>query len=186
MTHLTKIVFFKKPFNEFSCTSWPLSLCKISTKSLKWIQSYNDVPFSYQNGTFAPNKNFLKKTINKVPCTSWPLSLYKISKISLEHIQNYKDAPFLGPKWPILPERIFFQKTHSQTLSRSFMSITCSESYVSLLTRYWRLKNTEIWNPRAFLDIPWESDFFHIYGFHRMLMGHKYFHSTPFPDKTNE
>ena len=38
----------------------------------------------------------------------------------------------------------------------------------------------EYWNPRAFLDIPWESDFFHICGFHRMLKGHKYFHSTPF------
>ena len=63
MTHLTKIVFFKKPLNKFSCTSWPLSLCKISKKSLKWIQSY-DVSFSYQNGTFAPNKNFFKKTIN--------------------------------------------------------------------------------------------------------------------------
>ena len=85
MTHLTKIVFFKKPFNEFSCTSWPLSLCKISTKSLKWIQSYDDVPFSYQNGTFAPNKTFFKKTINIS-------SMYLLAPFIVQNLKNILGA----------------------------------------------------------------------------------------------
>ena len=39
---------------------------------------------------------------------------------------------------------------------------------------------------RAFLAITWEPDFSHICGFHKMLKGNKYIHSTPFPDNTNE
>ena len=34
--------------------------------------------------------------------------------------------------------------------------------------------------------IGWESDFSQKSGFRRMLKGHKYFHSTPFSDKTNK
>ena len=40
--------------------------------------------------------------------------------------------------------------------------------------------------PRAFLAITCKIDFSHISSFHKMLKGHKYFHSTPFPDKTNQ
>ena len=51
--------------------------------------------------------------------------------------------------------------------------------------RYWQLNTESDW-PTAFLIITWEPDFPHICGFHRLLMGHNYFHSTPLPDKTNE
>ena len=39
---------------------------------------------------------------------------------------------------------------------------------------------------RAFLAITWELDFSYIYRVCRMIKGHKFFHSTSFPDKTND
>ena len=36
-------------------------ICKIEKKSLEWIQSYDDVPFSIQNGPFVPNENFFSE-----------------------------------------------------------------------------------------------------------------------------
>ena len=57
--------FFGKTINLiFMCLLVPFIMQNFKKKSLEWIQSYDDVSFSRQNGPFAPNENFFKKTIN--------------------------------------------------------------------------------------------------------------------------
>ena len=51
--------FLEKQLIKFSCTSWPLSLCKFKKKkNLKQIRSYEDAPFLGQNDQIAPNYFF--------------------------------------------------------------------------------------------------------------------------------
>ena len=76
---------FQKTIKQIFMYLLALSLCKISTKSLKWIQSYDDVPFSYQNGTFAPNKTFFKKTINIS-------SMYLLAPFIVQNLKNILGA----------------------------------------------------------------------------------------------
>ena len=60
-----KMIFvLEEALKQFPYTSWAISSCKISKQSLEWIQSYDDAPFSRQNGPFGPNEFFFKKTIN--------------------------------------------------------------------------------------------------------------------------
>ena len=46
--------------------------------------------------------------------------------------------------------------------------------------------NTEIWLVKSIFGKTWETDISNIGSCSRMLEGHKYFHSKPLPDKTNE
>ena len=69
MVHLLQTRNFRKKFLLlFSSTYWPLSLCKILKKFLRWIQSYEDAPFLDPKLPICPNKNFFRKPINK-PCS---------------------------------------------------------------------------------------------------------------------
>ena len=78
------------------------SLCKISKRSLEWIQSYEDASLAHPKWPICPKWDFFsQKLLIQIPRTCWPLSLSKISKKSLEQIQSYEQAPFLGLKWPI-------------------------------------------------------------------------------------
>ena len=62
---LRQIIFFlEKQLIKFSCTYWPLSICKILKNFLGLIQSYEDVPFRDQNDPIVMNKIFLVQTIN--------------------------------------------------------------------------------------------------------------------------
>ena len=144
--------------------------------------------FRAQNSPFAQNENFFRKTINIC-------SMYLSAPFI---VQNFKKILRIDPK---LWGRTIFRVKMARLLQKIFFSdnpccvqsclSACKkkkiESDVSPLTRYWRLKNTENadW-PRAFLAITWEPNFSQICDFGRMLKGHKYFHSTSFPDKTNE
>ena len=55
-----------KPLIWISFASWPLSLCKIANKSLKCIQSYEDVPSSTQNVPCTPNSTFFQGIIDVI------------------------------------------------------------------------------------------------------------------------
>ena len=103
--------------------------------------------FWAQNVPFAQNKLFfLAKLSISFSSTYWPLSLCKILKKFLQAIQSYEDAQFLSPKWPISQNQNFFRKPVNKP--RSFHSCLStsqkSNSDINLLTKYVRLKNTEI------------------------------------------
>ena len=55
--------FLERQLTQFSCLSWPLSLCKIVKQSLQQIHSCEDTPFSALNDPFGPNNNFFRKAI---------------------------------------------------------------------------------------------------------------------------
>ena len=60
--NITFIYLSEKPLIQLSCSSWPLSFCKILTKFLELIQSYKNTSFLHQIGPkIAQNKNFSKK-----------------------------------------------------------------------------------------------------------------------------
>ena len=61
-------------------------------------------------------------------------------------MQSYEDAQFLGPKSPIYPNDNFFRKPEKWASFLSFMPIYISKlkSDITLLVKYWQLKNTEI------------------------------------------
>ena len=150
------------------------------------VQSYDDVPFSYQNDTFAPNKNFFKKTINIS-------SMYLLTPFIVQNFKNILGAypklqgrAIFRPKMTHLPRKKFFSENPFSNLVAfihvyHMLRVICqSINEILTIKEYWNLKSESIFGHT------WESDFFHMCGFHRMLKGHKYFHSTPFPDKTNE
>ena len=107
---LQMIFFLEKQLIKFSCTYWPLSLCKILKKFLGPIQSYEDVPFSGPKWSICSEQNFLVQTI--IITFIYLLALFIVQNLKkfLQRIQSYEDVPFLGPKWSICPKQIFFWK----------------------------------------------------------------------------
>ena len=55
---LPQMNIFLEKLIKFSCTYWPLSLCKIFKKSLEPVQSYEDVPFSDPKWSICPEQIF--------------------------------------------------------------------------------------------------------------------------------
>ena len=113
--------------------------------------------------------------------------MYKILKKFFQQIQSYEDAQFLGPKWSICPNEIFFRKpVNEPCFFYSCLSTSQKlKSDITLLVKYWQLKNTEISLADShFLTITWEPDFSQACSFRRMLMNHRNFHFTQIPDKT--
>ena len=123
----------------------PLSFCKILKKFLEPIQSYEDVPFSGPKWPICPEQ-FFGKTI--IITFIYLLALFIVQNLKkfFQRIQSYEDAQFLGPKWPIYPNKNFFRKTVNEPCFFQSCLSTCqkSKSYITLLVKYWRLKNTEI------------------------------------------
>ena len=109
--------FLEKQLIKLSCTSWPISFCKIFKIFLGPIQSCEDVPFQAQNGPFVMNKNFLVETI--IITFIYILALFIVQNLKkfLLWIQSYEDAPFLDPMWSICPKQNFFWK-----IIKSFLS----------------------------------------------------------------
>ena len=98
---------------------------------------------------------------------------------------------FWAQNGPFPQMRIFFRKPVNEPCFFHSCLSTCqkSKSDINLLMKYWRLKNTEYWNPigwEQFLAITWEPDFSQACSFCRMLMNHKNFCFTQIPDKTND
>ena len=56
--------FFRKTIKVIFMYPLVPFIQQISKKSLQWIQSCDDVPFSGQNSLFAPDEIFFRKTIN--------------------------------------------------------------------------------------------------------------------------
>ena len=107
MAHFTKHLFQKKNITlKFSCTSWSLSLWKISKESLEWIQSYDDVPLSGQNDPFAPNENFFRKAIN----ISF---MYLLAPFTL---QNFKNGFIMAGDGKFLKSLYNWQRNFMKTL----------------------------------------------------------------------
>ena len=107
MAHFIKYLFQKKNITlKFSCTSWSLSLWKISKESLEWIQSYDDVPLSGQNDPFAPNENFFRKAIN----ISF---MYLLAPFTL---QNFKNGFIMAGDGKFLKSLYNWQRNFMKTL----------------------------------------------------------------------
>ena len=63
-------------------------------KSLKSIQSYENMPILTQNGTFTPSETFFRKTINTIiMCLLAPFNVQNFKK-SLGWIQSFEEALF--------------------------------------------------------------------------------------------
>ena len=102
--------FLKKQLIKFSCTYWAFYFCKIFTKFLGLIQSYEDVPFSSPKWPICHEQFFWYKPLLLLSSTYCPFSLCKILKKFFQRIQSYEDVKFLGPKWPISPNEYFFSE----------------------------------------------------------------------------
>ena len=59
------------------------------------------------------------------------------------------------------------------------------KSDITLLVKYWQLRNSEISLAESHFWLTWEPDFSQACSFCRMLMNHKNFHFIRIPDKTN-
>ena len=141
---------FQKTIKQIFMYLLALSLCKISTKSLKWIQSYDDVPFSYQNGTFAPNKTFFKKTINIS-------SIYLLTPFIVKNFKNILGAypklqgrAIFRPKMTHLPRKKFFSENPFSNLVAfihvyHMLRVICqSINEILTIKEYWNLKSESI------------------------------------------
>ena len=89
---------------------------------------------------------------------------------------------------PFSKIRIFFRKPVNEPCSFYSCLSTCqkSKSDISLLIKYWQLKNSEISSAKGNFCITSEPDFSQACSFCRMLMIHNNFCFTQIPDKTND
>ena len=130
--------YFHLPIGPFHCAK----LKKNSYRGSRVLKMYD---IWTPNNPFSPN-NFFGQLLILFACTYQPLSLCKILKKFFQWIQSYEDAQFLGPKWPISPNENFFRKPVNKPCFFHSCLSTCqkSKSGISLLVKYWQLKNTEI------------------------------------------
>ena len=108
--HLPQTNFFwKKIFKSFSSTYWLLSLCKISKKFFKQIQSYDNVPSWGPKWPICPNENFFIKDllISLIPfINTYPHAKNQSQILSINEILTIKEywnltgrEPFLAITW---------------------------------------------------------------------------------------
>ena len=103
-TKLSRMNFFlEKQLIKFSCTFWPLSLCKILKTFLGPIQSYEMCHFQVQNSPFVLNNIFLVQTI----------IITFIYLLALFIVQNFKNVLPADPEFWVyrkpFNEPCFFQ-----------------------------------------------------------------------------
>ena len=77
-------------------------------QKIDWIQSYDDVPFSGQNGLFGTSEDFFGKSINISSMYLLAPFFVQNFKKSLELLLSYKDASFSGS---FAPNGNYFRKT---------------------------------------------------------------------------
>ena len=108
---LQMIFFLEKQLIKFSCTYWPLSLCKILKKFLGPIQSYEDVPFSGPKWSICSEQNFLVQTIIITFIYLLALFIMQIKKKTLTANPELWGCVIFGPQMVHLPQTKFiFEK----------------------------------------------------------------------------
>ena len=102
--HLPQTNFFwKKIFISFSSTYWLLSLCKISKKFFKQIQSYDNVPSWGPKWPICPNENFFIKDLL--------ISLIPFINTYL-HAKNQSQIYLLMKYWQLKNTEISLAESH--------------------------------------------------------------------------
>ena len=130
---------------------------------------------------------FFRKTINII-------STYLLAPFIVKKKKNlWADPKLWGytifrPKTTCLAQKWIF----SENPSVNFVAFIHLYVHAENQSQGLQLKNTEIWLEKSIFGHNFRTkfsqhmqNFYHISGFHRILKGDEYFHSTPFPDKTN-
>ena len=147
-------------------------MCKISKKSLEWIQSYEDGSFLGPDWSICPKQElFWEKLLILFPSTYWTLSLCKVLKDSYNGSRVMRMCHF-GLKMGLFAQKKFF--FFRQTLFMSFMPMYIpkikfkNQSINDILTikEYWNLIGWE-----SFLAITWESCFSQACSFFQNVKG---------------
>ena len=168
MLHLPWIKsLLEKSLRLFPSAYWPLSVCKISKKSLAWIQSYEDGSFLGPDWSICPKQElFLGKVINTISIYLLNPFIVQSLKRFLQWIQSYEDVSFWTQNGPI-----FFLR---KILFLSFMPMYIPKTkfrYQSIndiltIKEYWNLIGWE-----SFLAITWESCFSQTCSFFQNVKG---------------
>ena len=149
--------FLEKQLIKFSCTYQPLLFCKILTKFLGTIQSYEDVSFSGPKWPICQEQNTF--VINLYYYFHLPIGPFHRAKKFLQRIQSYEDASFLGPKWFICLKQFFFLKKIiniififqlAPFILQNFKKNAQSQSRVMKMCHFWA-QNTPISPEQNFL-----------------------------------
>ena len=111
---------------SFSCTYWPLSLCKVFKKLSQRIQSYGNAPFLDPKCPVFPNENFFRKSVNKHCSFHSCLSACQNSKSDINLLVKY---------WPLKNTAISLAESHFGLENQIF-------SKPAVFTEYqWIVKN---------------------------------------------
>ena len=145
MLHLPWIKsLLQKSLRSFPSAYWPLSVCKISKKSLEWIQSYEDGSFLGPDWSICPKQElFWEKLLILFPSTYWNLSLCKVLKDSYNGSRVMRMCHF-GLKMGLFAQKKFFFSGKPCSCHSCLCTSQKLNSKINLLMTYWRLKNTEI------------------------------------------
>ena len=98
--------FLKKQLIKFSCTYWPLSLCKILKKFLGPIQSYEDIPFSCPKWPICHEQNLLGT--NHYYYFHLPIGPFHCAKFKKILTADPELCSIFGSKMVHLPQTKFF------------------------------------------------------------------------------
>ena len=102
--------FLKKQLIKCSCTYWAFYFCKIFTKFLGLIQSYEDVPFSDPKWPICHEQFFLVQTIIITFIYLLPLFIVQNFKKILSADPELWGCEIFGPKMAHFPKWIFFSE----------------------------------------------------------------------------